>query len=55
MNRKYPFKMFLLGLLLNFFIRYALLFLPGLVLCLIGIWCKKCLPIARVEIDVHES
>ena len=45
MNRKYPFKMFLFGLMLNFFIRYALLFLPGLVLCLIGIWSKKCLAI----------
>lgn len=45
MNRKYPLKMFLLGLCLNFFIRYALLFLPGLVLCIIGIWSKKCLAI----------
>lgn len=45
MNRKYPFKMFLLGLLLNFFIRYALLFLPGLILNIIGIWSKKCLAI----------
>lgn len=45
MNRKYPLKMFLFGLLLNFFIRYALLFLPGLILCMIGIWSEKCLAI----------
>lgn len=45
MNRKYPFKMFLFGLMLNFFIRYALLFLPGLILCIIGIWSEKCLAI----------
>lgn len=45
MNRKYPFKMFLMGVLLNFFIRYALLFLPGLVLNIIGIWSRKSLAI----------
>lgn len=45
MNRKYPLKMFLFGLCLNFFIRYALLFLPGLLLCIIGTWSKKCLAI----------
>lgn len=45
MNRKYPFKMFLFGLLLNFFIRYFFLFLPGLILSIIGIWSEKCLAI----------
>lgn len=45
MNRKYPFKMFLFGLLLNFFIRYFLLFLLGLILCIVGIWSEKCLAI----------
>lgn len=45
MKRKYPLKMFLFGLCLNFFIRYALLFLPGFLLCIIGIWSKKCLAI----------
>lgn len=45
MNRKYPWKMFIVGLLLNFFIRYSFLFLPGLILCIIGIWSKTCLAI----------
>lgn len=45
MNRKYPFKMFLFGLLLNFFIRYFLLFVPGLILSIVGIWNEKCLAI----------
>ena len=45
MNRKYPLKMFLFGLLLNFFIRYFFLFLPGLILSIIGIWSKNCLAI----------
>lgn len=36
MKRKYPLKMFLFGVLLNFFVRFFYLFLPGLILCIIG-------------------
>ena len=45
MNRKYPLKMFLLGVAMNFFLRYFFLFLPGLIFCLIGIGNKTCLAI----------
>lgn len=45
MKRKYPLKMFLLGVAMNFFLHYFYLFLPGLILCLIGIWSQKCLAI----------
>lgn len=45
MKRKYPLKMFLLGMAMNFFLRYFYLFLPGLILCFIGIWSQKCLAI----------
>lgn len=45
MNRKYPLSMFLLGVVLNFLVRFFYLFLPGLILCIIGIWSEKCLAI----------
>ena len=45
MNRKYPFTLFLLMVLVNFVIRYFYLFLPGLVLNIIGIWSRHCLAI----------
>lgn len=45
MKRKYPLSIFLLGVVLNFLVRYFYLFLPGLILCVIGIWSEKCLAI----------
>lgn len=45
MKRKYPLKIFLLGIAMNFFLHYFYLFLPGLVFCLIGIGNKTCLAI----------
>ena len=45
MKRRYPLKMFLLGMAMNFIFHYFYLFLPGLILCLIGIWSQKCLAI----------
>lgn len=45
MNRKYPLKLFLLMVLVNFTIRHFYLFLPGLILTFIGIWNKPCLAI----------
>lgn len=45
MKRKYPFKLFLLMVLLNFTIRHFHFFLPGIILSIIGIWSKTCLAI----------
>lgn len=43
MERKYPAKLFLIGLLMNFFLRHFYLFLPGTVLCILGIWVRPSL------------
>lgn len=43
MNRKYPIKMFIFGVILNFLIRNFFLFVPGVVLCLVGIAVRNCL------------
>lgn len=43
MDRKFPFKLFVIGVLINFFLRYPLLFLLGAILCLIGIGNRFCL------------
>lgn len=43
MNRKYTLKQFLLGLVLNFAVFNFYLFIPGIILCLIGISEKICL------------
>lgn len=43
MNRKYTLKQFIVGLVLNFTVFHFYLFIPGVILCLIGIAFKKCL------------
>lgn len=43
MKRNYPWQMFVLGVCLNFLIRNFLLFLAGIVLCILGIWFRTCL------------
>lgn len=43
MNRKYTLKQFLLGLVINVVIFHFYLFIPGVILCLIGIAVKHCL------------
>lgn len=43
MNRKYTLKQFLLGLVLSFVIFHFYLFIPGVILCLVGIAVKQCL------------
>lgn len=43
MNRKYPLSFFLFGMVMNFFLHYFYLFIPGAVLCIIGIWKLPCL------------
>ena len=43
MERKYPMKMFWLFVLTNFFLHYFFLSIPGIILCVVGIWKKACL------------
>ena len=43
MERKYPTKLFYWGLFLNFFFHFFYLSVPGIILCIIGIWVKTCL------------
>lgn len=45
MNRKYTHKQFVLGVIINFFIFHFYLFIPGLILLLIGTGVKICLHI----------
>ena len=43
MARKYPAKMFWFHILMNFLFHFFYLLLPGMILCIIGIWVKPCL------------
>ena len=43
MKREYPTKMFLLFTLTNFLFRLFYLSVPGIILCIVGIWIKSCL------------
>ena len=43
MERKYPTKMFWLFVLTSFLFHYFYLSIPGIILCIIGIWVKSCL------------
>ena len=43
MERKYPVKYFCLFVLTNFLFHYLYLFVPGVILCIVGIWSKTCL------------
>ncbi len=43
MKRRYPAKLFCWGILTNFLFRFIYLSVPGIVLCIIGIWLKTCL------------
>lgn len=43
MKRKYPTKMFILFVLMNFTSHYFFLFYPGVIFCIIGNWVKVCL------------
>lgn len=43
MARKYPMKMFWLGVVTNFLFRYLFLLAPGVILLIPGIWLKPCL------------
>ena len=54
MERKYPTKMFWLFVLTNFLFHFFYLSIPGIILCIVGIWVKFCLwiGIAILGIDV---
>ena len=43
MERKYPTKMFWLFVLTNFLLHFFYLSIPGIILCIVGIWAKPCL------------
>ena len=43
MERKYPTKMFWLFVLTNFLLHFFYLYIPGIILCIVGIWAKPCL------------
>ena len=43
MERKYPTKMFWLFVLTSFLFHYFYLSIPGIILCIVGIWVKSCL------------
>ena len=43
MERKYPAKMFWFFVLTNFLFHFFYLSLPGIILCVVGIWVKPCL------------
>lgn len=43
MKRKYPTNMFVFFVLTNFLFHFFYLSIPGIILCIIGIWIKTCL------------
>ena len=43
MNRKYPTKMFWFFVLTNFLFHFFYLSVPGILLCIAGIWSRSCL------------
>ena len=43
MERKYPTKMFWLFVLTNVLFHFFYLSIPGIILCVVGIWVKPCL------------
>lgn len=48
MERKYPTKMFWIFVLTNFLFHFFYLSVPGIILCIVGIWVKTCLWIGLV-------
>lgn len=43
MTRKYPAKLFVIGVIINFIFHYFYFFLLGSILCVVGIWNQICL------------
>ena len=48
MERKYPTKMFWFFVITTFLVHFFYLSIPGIILCIIGIWVKSCLWIGLV-------
>lgn len=46
--KKYPVRLFLFNVTLNFIVRYSYLLIPGVVLCIVGAWVKMCLALGFV-------
>ena len=53
-NRKYPTSLFIIGLITNILFHFFWLFIPGIILLIIGIFVKPCLYIglALLLIDI---
>lgn len=47
-QKKYPMDLFFMGLFMDIFIRHFYLFIPAVILMIIGIWVKVCLIIGIV-------
>lgn len=41
-NRKYPVFLFVIGIITNFFFHFFYLFVPALILLIIGVWIEVC-------------
>ena len=41
-NRKYPVSLFIIGLITNFLFHFFWLFIPAVILLIVGIWVKLC-------------
>ena len=56
-ERKYPFRLFLFGLITNILFRFFWLFVPSVILMLVGIFVDRCLYIglALLIIDIAVS
>lgn len=52
MEREYPKKMFWLFVLTNFLFHFFYLSVPGIILCIVGIWIKPCLYIGLVVLGL---
>ncbi len=56
-ERSYPFSLFLIGYITNFLFRFSWLFIPSIVLLIVGIWVDWCLyaGLALLAIDIITS
>ena len=56
-NRKYPWNLFFFGIVTNFVFHFFWMFIPGVILLLIGCFSQKCLAIgiALLVVDLFAS
>lgn len=47
-NRKYPKKLFIIGFISNLLLRFCWLFIPSVVLLIVGIFIKPCLYVGGI-------